>query len=216
VILGSTYAADDAAAESQLIHQIWPSSKIILLFEKLSPPEIQGILNSKIDACVPMFTSREVLIKIVDLVAADDARIVMVVPPAEAFVPSVEQVPALAPGQINGEGYLDNLIEHHSPSATVERPSHAAFRECHKGPQLSERERQILDGLVRGHANKIIARTCDITEATVKVHMKSILRKIRVSNRTQAAIWALENGNLQQTCPRDGAGAASTFGPDIE
>jgi len=63
-----------------------------------------------------------------------------------------------------------------------------------KLPKLSERENQILDGLVKGHANKVIARTCDITEATVKVHMKSILRKIRVGNRTQAAIWALENG----------------------
>jgi two-component system nitrate/nitrite response regulator NarL len=40
----------------------------------------------------------------------------------------------------------------------------------------------------------VIARTCDIAEATVKVHMKSILRKIRVENRTQAAIWAMENG----------------------
>ena len=63
-------------------------------------------------------------------------------------------------------------------------------------PGLSEREIQILDGLVKGHANKVIARTCDITEATVKVHMKSILRKIRVTNRTQAAIWALANGRV--------------------
>jgi two-component system nitrate/nitrite response regulator NarL len=61
-------------------------------------------------------------------------------------------------------------------------------------PRLSERETQILDGLVKGHANKVIARTYDITEATVKVHMKSILRKIQVANRTQAAIWALEHG----------------------
>jgi two-component system nitrate/nitrite response regulator NarL len=60
--------------------------------------------------------------------------------------------------------------------------------------KLSDREIQILDGLVRGQANKVIARKCDITEATVKVHMKSILRKIRVGNRTQAAIWALEHG----------------------
>jgi len=63
-----------------------------------------------------------------------------------------------------------------------------------KTPALSEREVQILDGLVKGHANKVIARRCGITEATVKVHMKSILRKIRACNRTQAAIWALEHG----------------------
>jgi two-component system nitrate/nitrite response regulator NarL len=61
-------------------------------------------------------------------------------------------------------------------------------------PGLSEREVQILDGLVKGHPNKVIARSCAITEATIKVHMKSILRKIRVDNRTQAAIWAIENG----------------------
>jgi two-component system nitrate/nitrite response regulator NarL len=61
-------------------------------------------------------------------------------------------------------------------------------------PGLSEREAQILDGVVKGQANKVIARTCDIAEATVKVHMKAILRKIRVENRTQAAIWAMANG----------------------
>jgi two-component system nitrate/nitrite response regulator NarL len=67
-------------------------------------------------------------------------------------------------------------------------------------PHLSEREVQVLNGLVKGHANKVIARTCDIAESTVKVHIKSILRKIRLSNRTQAAIWALGNGYTE---PRD-------------
>jgi two-component system nitrate/nitrite response regulator NarL len=61
-------------------------------------------------------------------------------------------------------------------------------------PRLTEREAQILDGLVKGHANKVIARTCDIAEETVKVHIRSILQKIRVENRTQAALWAMANG----------------------
>ena len=61
-------------------------------------------------------------------------------------------------------------------------------------PKLSEREVQILNGLMKGYANKVIARRYDLAEATVKVHIKSILRKIRVGNRTQAAVWALENG----------------------
>jgi two-component system, NarL family, nitrate/nitrite response regulator NarL len=69
---------------------------------------------------------------------------------------------------------------------------------AHVDPQLrsgglSEREGQILKGLMKGHSNKVIARMCDVTEATIKVHMKSILRKIRVANRTQAAIWAFEH-----------------------
>jgi two-component system, NarL family, nitrate/nitrite response regulator NarL len=60
-----------------------------------------------------------------------------------------------------------------------------------KRPALSVRETAILKTLALGLSNKIIARNLDITEATVKVHVKSILRKIRAVNRTQAAIWAV-------------------------
>jgi two-component system nitrate/nitrite response regulator NarL len=59
--------------------------------------------------------------------------------------------------------------------------------------RLSPREREILSHLTEGHSNKGIARILGITEATVKVHLKSLLRKISVDNRTQAAIWALSN-----------------------
>src|SRR5207344_776288 len=59
--------------------------------------------------------------------------------------------------------------------------------------KFSNREAEILDCLTRGEANKLIARKFDITEATVKVHIKAILRKIQVKNRTQAAIWAHAN-----------------------
>jgi two-component system nitrate/nitrite response regulator NarL len=59
--------------------------------------------------------------------------------------------------------------------------------------RLSPREKEILSHLVAGHSNKLIARHLGIAEATVKVHLKSVQRKIRVENRTQAAIWALAN-----------------------
>ncbi len=64
---------------------------------------------------------------------------------------------------------------------------------------LSDRETQILSCLVAGNSNKVIANRLHITEATVKVHMKSLLRKIKVSNRTQAAIWAVNHGMAQPT-----------------
>ena len=63
-------------------------------------------------------------------------------------------------------------------------------------PQLSPREKSILRCLIEGDSNKSIARKIDIAEATVKVHVKAILRKIRVQNRTQAAIWAMNHGTL--------------------
>jgi DNA-binding NarL/FixJ family response regulator len=64
------------------------------------------------------------------------------------------------------------------------------------GPQLSPQEKSILRCLIEGDTNKCIARKIDIAEATVKVHVKAILRKIRVQNRTQAAIWGMNNGSL--------------------
>lgn len=63
-------------------------------------------------------------------------------------------------------------------------------------PLLSPREKSILLCIIEGDSNKCIARKMDITEATVKVHVKAILRKIRVQNRTQAAIWAINHARL--------------------
>ena len=57
--------------------------------------------------------------------------------------------------------------------------------------RLTDRERCILRYLIEGDSNKIIGRKIGIAETTVKVHVKAILRKIRVRNRTQAAIWAM-------------------------
>ncbi|MCK1543965.1 DNA-binding response regulator [Bradyrhizobium sp. 160] len=66
-------------------------------------------------------------------------------------------------------------------------------------PQLSPREKSILRCLIDGDSNKCIARKINIAEATVKVHVKAILRKIRVHNRTQAAIWGMNCGWLPRT-----------------
>ena len=64
---------------------------------------------------------------------------------------------------------------------------------------LSGREIDTLRCLVMGYPNKVIAYRLDISEATVKVHVKAILRKLSVQNRTQAAIWAVNQGLVIQS-----------------
>jgi len=59
---------------------------------------------------------------------------------------------------------------------------------------LSGREVEILRYLMTGLPNKLIARELKVAETTVKAHVKTILRKIKAGNRTQAAIWCLTNG----------------------
>ena len=78
--------------------------------------------------------------------------------------------------------------------------------------QLSPREKSIMQCLIAGDSNKCIARKIDIAEATVKVHVKAILRKIRVQNRTQAAIWGMNHGSQVRTI-NDGCNTSEQF-PD--
>ncbi|SOB78808.1 two component transcriptional regulator, LuxR family [Sphingomonas guangdongensis] len=60
--------------------------------------------------------------------------------------------------------------------------------------RLTEREVEILNLLSLGYPNKLISRKLDISDATVKVHVKALMRKLQVQNRTQAAIWARRQG----------------------
>lgn len=59
---------------------------------------------------------------------------------------------------------------------------------------LTDREKEILQGLAQGLSNKLIARNFDITEATVKVHVKNLLKKLGFHSRLEAAVWAVGRG----------------------
>ncbi|MCU0550528.1 MAG: response regulator transcription factor [Leptolyngbya sp. Prado105] len=61
-------------------------------------------------------------------------------------------------------------------------------------PELSESERQVLQLIVTGKSNQEIAIALSVAESTVKFHVNNILSKLRVENRTQAAIAALKRG----------------------
>lgn len=68
-------------------------------------------------------------------------------------------------------------------------------REPNRGPQdLSERELQVLQGLCDGLQNKEIAHVFGIQEVTAKMHVRAIIRKLGVRNRTQAAVVARDLG----------------------
>jgi DNA-binding NarL/FixJ family response regulator len=60
-------------------------------------------------------------------------------------------------------------------------------------PQLSDRELQVLRLATKGLANKQIGRSLGISERTVKVHLGNVFRRIGVSDRTSAAMWARDN-----------------------
>jgi two-component system nitrate/nitrite response regulator NarL len=60
--------------------------------------------------------------------------------------------------------------------------------------ELTPREREILECIADGMSNKMIARALEITDGTVKLHVKAILRKLGMRSRVEAAVAAVEHG----------------------
>lgn len=77
---------------------------------------------------------------------------------------------------------------------TVPAPLEPAPEGAARPDALSPREREILCLIARGDSNKLIARALDIAETTVKIHVQHILRKLGLSSRVQAAVYAVNNG----------------------
>ena len=95
-----------------------------------------------------------------------------------AFQAQDSLAPLLAAGAESGAGA--------APSALSALPAPSAL------PALSPREEEVLREIARGASNKEIARTLDIAETTVKIHVQHILRKLNLSSRVQAAVYAAD------------------------
>jgi len=186
VVLGALPAAV-ATTYAGSIRKLWPGTKIILLFEHASSADLQKLLASEIDGCIPLFASPDTLVGTLQQIIATDLRILI--------LETATYSSMLRPPEWREErDELDLDTKNVAQSDEAENGVVDGTISIRIPHGLSEREEQILKGVVKGHSNKMIARTCGVTDATIKVHMKSILRKIRVANRTQAAIWALEQG----------------------
>jgi len=61
---------------------------------------------------------------------------------------------------------------------------------------LTPRERDIIKLIAEGLPNKMIARRLNITESTVKVHVKHLLKKMKLKSRVEAAVWVLQSNHI--------------------
>ncbi len=192
-------AADDLSAavrEVQLFKQRHPQGRIAVLADSDEQADIVSAFQVGANGYFTRFAPCDALIKYLELVML-----------GETILPGVLLSWILGHGPVN-EGDDDHGGDDEEHVAAVGEIRKAA-EEClaaenRDAPRFSDRERSILNCLIAGESNKLIAREIDIAEATVKVHVKAILRKIRVQNRTQAAIWAINNG---LTGPETGDGS---------
>jgi len=110
--------------------------------------------------------------------------------------------------QVRTEERTSPPLQHEMPQSEMHWEDAA---ESQGAKQLSAREVAILERIVRGDSNKHVARLFKIAEPTVKAHVKAIFRKLGASNRTQAAIWALNSRLFEDaTLSRGSLGVGET------
>lgn len=95
------------------------------------------------------------------------------------------------------------------PSAAAELVQQVRRPGAARGASLTPREREVLAALARGRSNREVARELVVSEKTVKSHVSSILAKLGVADRTQAALWAVREGFADQRRASDGGPATS-------
>jgi two-component system, NarL family, nitrate/nitrite response regulator NarL len=177
---------DQAAESVRLLRSLMPDGKIILVAETNGPVDLQGVLALAPDGYILNLGSRDMLVKSLELMFMDQQIFVL-----------GRSITALPNGQRG--------IQSPERAETSDSRDRCQFVTDDNRVRLSHREHQVLICLARGESNKAIARLCHISEATVKVHLKAILRKTNARNRTQAAIWAIEHGLRDSALEHNGA-----------
>ncbi len=145
----------------------YPDAKIAVIADSFDLSFVRQARGAGIDGFCLSSSEREVLIKSLELVTL-----------GETVLPTYLMTLLLEATSLTPE------VEPHVQAGTELDASDPRLR------RLSSREAEILHCLTEGAPNKLIARKLDVAEATVKVHIKAILRKIGAANRTQAAMWA--------------------------
>jgi two-component system nitrate/nitrite response regulator NarL len=161
---------EEVSASIRFLRSTFSDCKIVLVAAECVRIDFERITSMAPDGVILNLESRDILLMSLEL-ALSDLRILVLGQHPNPFIFDTESVAS------------NDIADGKPPVATAS-----------VNPRLSVREQHVLDRLAQGKANKTIARECAITESTVKVHLKAILRKINVSNRTQAAIWAVAHG----------------------
>jgi two-component system nitrate/nitrite response regulator NarL len=164
--------AEDLNGTVERLKARWPSARVVLLIERIEPAAMMQAIQAGLDGLCSTAMKRESLIKALDLVML-----------GETFIPA-----ALALSLTDEAG---RLRQARPDGAVIAGLASAAI-----AGKLSKREAQILHCLTQGASSKHIARELGVAEATVKVHLKAVLRKVKAANRTQAAMWAQQHMNL--------------------
>ncbi len=186
MLVGEAASGEDGLA---LAHRLNPD--LILLDVNMKGMDgietLKAIKNTDIDSRVIILTVSDNEEHVVAaLRAGADGYLLKDMEPEEIL----ERLQVAAKGRLVISDKLTELLAHAlREDATPRDPDKAG---------LTEREEQILNLIAKGLSNKLIARELDITEGTVKVHVKHLLKKLNLHSRLEAAVWVVDKKKLRR------------------
>ncbi len=202
------------AATNSLLRKILSANhrvKVVIMAGSQKPEDIVAVLKAGACGYVRQDIGGEMLLKTLELIAHGE----LIVHPQLVFSETADTNGRAADNLGEGAAYLPRRgrpipIWPSQPRLASPDAKLVESGETSDVPSLSRREMLILRMLMQGASNKTIALKLVITESTVKVHMKAILRKLRLQNRTQAAIWARDNEATFTTIGANGSSSVLT------
>ena len=174
------------AATQDLLRRVMtaaPGVKPVILAACHSPGDVAAALRAGACGFLCQDISAEQLLKSLELIACGQAVL-----HRDCRLGQPAPNSANDAGEEHGSCHTRGFAADDRPIEAATTPAGSSAAEVTHA--LSRRELLILRMLTEGASNKVIALKMVITESTVKVHMKAILRKLRLQNRTQAAMWA--------------------------
>src|SRR5579871_1988410 len=178
----ATLSLPDVPAEIKVLRALAPAAALVLVADRENPDDVLAAMQAGAQAYVSNLLSPDLFFRVLSFVLHGGTYFPRSIVEKGSFPgePELEVTPVGREVASEDCGTKPACSDAETTSGDVTRLSMML--------DLSDRQMAILAGICRGEPNKIIGRTLNLPESTVKVHVREIMRKLAVSNRTQVAI----------------------------
>lgn len=173
----------------KVIRALSPNAPIVAMSDREDSAEVMAALSAGLQGFLPTSIAQELALEAFSFILKGGSFF----PPSAIrnASPAPPQEPEPSPTGRGGNGERGR-------SGGGHRAATDDIDDDVRGPVMTSRQQEVLRLLKDGHPNKVIARLLGMTEGTVKVHVRQIMRKLGASNRTQAALCAMHCDTISE------------------
>ena len=185
--VGGASCSNGTLAEITVLRALAPSAPLVVLADEEVPEDIVAVMRSGAEGYLSNHSAPDLVLRALTFVLEGGTYVPR---SAVAHATFPEEQPLKGDREAHGIQDVDGEEIDSEPASAANTALSSSFPRL----ELSGRQQSVLEGVCRGEPNKIIGRALNLPESTVKVHVREIMRKLSVSNRTQVAVVASRIG----------------------